>query len=94
MRGSQRKAVEMYRVRMKTRGLARLEVQVPEEDAPLLRSLARALCDPARAGAVRGVLRESAILADKVDLKELLASAPLEGLDLERSRDTGRDVEF
>ena len=26
--------------------------------------------------------------------KELLASCPLEGVDLERSRDPGRDIEF
>jgi prevent-host-death family protein len=30
----------------------------------------------------------------QIDFKEFLASAPLEGVDLERDRDRGRDVEF
>jgi antitoxin Phd len=30
----------------------------------------------------------------QVDLKELLASAPLEGVDLERPDDYGREVDF
>jgi len=29
-----------------------------------------------------------------LNLKELLESAPLEGVDLYRSRETGRDIEF
>jgi len=29
-----------------------------------------------------------------LSLKELLASAPLEGIDLDRSRDLGRDVDL
>jgi hypothetical protein len=29
----------------------------------------------------------------KVSLKALLASAPLDGIDLDRSRDVGRDVD-
>jgi antitoxin Phd len=30
----------------------------------------------------------------QIDFKEFLASAPLEGVDLERDRDHGRDVEL
>jgi prevent-host-death family protein len=30
----------------------------------------------------------------QIDFKEFLASAPLEGVDLERDRDYGRDVEL
>jgi prevent-host-death family protein len=30
----------------------------------------------------------------QVDLKELLASAPLEGVDLERPEDYGREIDF
>ena len=32
--------------------------------------------------------------ARKPDLKALLAAAPLEGIDIDRSRDPGREVEF
>jgi hypothetical protein len=40
---ARQKAVESYRERQRRRGLLRLEVQAPEDDAPLLRQLAEAL---------------------------------------------------
>ena len=60
-------------------------LHVPEEDAPLLHSLAKALADPLRAAAARSYLQERfASPSAATGLKELLASAPLEGIDLTR----------
>jgi len=39
-------------------------------------------------------LRQRFAEPPKVSLKALLASAPLDGIDLERSRDAGRDVDL
>lgn len=82
-----------HRRRMRQRGLRRVEVQVRDEDAALIRAVASALADPARADAARAALR-GGVLAKGRDLKALLEAAPLEGLDLERSRDSGRDIEL
>lgn len=79
---------------MKRAGFVRVEVQVRDEDAPLLRSVARALADPERAGDARALLRQHFIQPSAKGLKELLTAAPLDGIDLGRSRDTGRDVDL
>ncbi len=81
-----------YRRRLKRRGVVRVEVHVSRNDAPLIRGVARALTDPAREAAARTLLRERFGLAK--GLKMLLAAAPLEGLDLGRERDFGRDVDL
>ncbi len=92
-----KRAVASYRRRARRKGIVRLEVQVPREDADTVRAVAGLLRgdDPALADRVR---RQLAMLAratnGQVSLKELLASAPLEGLDLERRRDLGRDVDL
>lgn len=44
-------AVAEHRRRLRGRGLRRVEVQVRGEDAPLVRAVAAALADPARAAA-------------------------------------------
>jgi hypothetical protein len=85
-------AVAAHRERQRARGLQRVEVQVASEDAPLLRSVAAALADPARAPATRALLRARMLAPAGRDLKALLEAAPLEDDDIERSRDTGRDV--
>ena len=91
---AKKKAVASYRRRMRRKGLVRVEVQVREGDAPLLRSVAGALIDPDRAAEARALLRERFAPRAVKGLKALLAAAPLEGVDLERVRDTGRPVEL
>jgi hypothetical protein len=94
MKSSTQKAVAGHRRRLKERGLVRIEVQASKEDAPLLRRIAQALADPARAAETRRVLREQIAPYAGMGFKELLAAAPLEGVDLERHPDTGRDVDL
>jgi len=85
-------AVANYRRRMRRQGLVRIEVQVRKEDAPLLRTIAGALADPAQATAARALLRERFTSRGMKGLKALLADAPLDGIDFERVRDSGRPV--
>jgi transposase-like protein len=87
-------AVAEHRRRLRSRGLQRVEVQVPGEDAALLRAVAAALVDPGRAREARALLRGRFAPTPKRSLKQLLATAPLDGIDLERSRDDGRAVEL
>jgi hypothetical protein len=75
-------------------GFVRVEVKVRKEDASLVRHVAAALCDPARQAEARTLIRQRFGEPTKVSLKALLASAPLEGIDLERGRDFGRDVDL
>ncbi|HTU02551.1 MAG TPA: hypothetical protein VMG58_12070 [Candidatus Sulfotelmatobacter sp.] len=93
MANIKRKAVARYRGRMKRKGFVRLEIQVRREDAPLLRSVAGALAS-AEQDEARALLRERFAPRETRGLKALLAAAPLEGVDLERIRDTGRAVEL
>ena len=87
-------AITKHRRRMKRQGVLRLEVQVRKEDAPLVRSVVSALGDPEREAETRALLRERFGPPPAVSLKQLLASAPLEGIKLERARDTGRPVDL
>ena len=92
MPSTQRKALNAYRRRLKRRGIVRVEVQVRKDDAPLVRGVAQALSDPAREAEARALLRERFGSGKTRGLKALLAAAPLEGIDLTRDRDLGRDV--
>ena len=83
-----------YRRRMKRQGVVRVEVQVRKEDAALVRSVASALTDPEREADARALLRQRFAEPRTKRLKALLAAAPLEGIDLERTRDTGRTVKL
>lgn len=65
-----------------------------KEDAALMRSVASALGDPARETDARALLRQQFGSSATRGLKALLARAPLEGIDLKRSRDTGRAVDL
>ena len=87
-----RNSVTSFRRRLKRRGVVRVEVHVPKGDAPLVRGVARALADPSRATEARALLRERFGGDKAVGFKAFLASAPLEGVDLTRERDLGRDV--
>jgi len=94
MRTADKSPVTRHRERRRQQGLVRVEVQVRREDAPLLRRVAGALGDPARAEEARKLLRQGFAPRPAKSLKELLAEAPLEGIDLERSEEPGRDVEL
>lgn len=78
---------------MARRGFVRVEVNVSKDDASLVRHVAVALSDPARQAAARMLLRQRFAEPSKVSLKALLASAPLDGIDLDRGLDLGRDVD-
>lgn len=88
------KALSAYRRRLKRRGGVRVEVHVPKADAALIRQVARALDDPRRAEEARTLLRARFGPGSSQGLKALLAAAPLEGIDLTRTRDTGRAVDL
>jgi hypothetical protein len=60
----------------------------------LVRQVAAALSDPARQAAARALLQRRFAEPAGPSLKALLASAPLEGIDLDRSQDVGRDVDL
>jgi len=93
MQNTRKAAITAYRERRKRQGVVRLEMQVRREDAPLLRNVASALSDPARAE-VRALLRARFASPKSRSLKELLADVPLDGIDLDRSDDLGREVEL
>jgi hypothetical protein len=87
-------SVAKHRERKIRQGFVRVEVSVPKMDAGLVRQIAGILADPARGELARAVLRQSFAVSPQVSLKALLASAPLDGIALERESDTGRDVAF
>ncbi len=91
---SQRKAVADYRKRLKRQGLTRMEVRVRKTDASLVREVVEALSDPERQHETRALLRERFAANRPKGLKALLAAAPLEGVDLSRDEDYGRDVDL
>ena len=94
MTTSQRRAVIRHRERLQRQGIVRLEVQVHQDDVALVRGVVGALADPGRAAAARALLRDRFAPSPAMDLKTLLASAPLEGVDLERPADVDRAVEL
>lgn len=94
MTSPQRKAVANYRRRLKRQGMKRLEVRVRSADAPLVRGVVEALCDPRRERETRALLREKFATAPVRGLKALLAAAPLDSIDFKRAEDYGRDVDL
>jgi hypothetical protein len=92
---SQRKAINRFRKHLKRQGMARVEVKVRKDDAVLVRNVVRALSSPEQEQTARALLREHFGSRRAEGLKVLLlAAAPLEGLDLSRERDFGRDVDL
>src|SRR5712671_2132054 len=87
-------SLSSHRARMACQGFVRVEVNVRKEDAGLVRGVAAALSDPLRRTEARMLLRQRFVEPPKVGLKALLASAPLDGIDLDRSRDLGREVDL
>jgi len=94
MQPSQRKALSSHRRRLKRRGITRLEVRVHKDDVSLVRGVVTALSDPERASEARALLRERFRTEEVTGLKALLASAPLDDVDLARPRDLGRPVDL
>jgi hypothetical protein len=88
MSGKVKISVAMRR-RLKRQGFVRVEVHVRKEDATLVRRVADAFVDPERAPETRAVLRQRFAEPPPKGLKALLAAAPLDGIDVERSRDRG-----
>ncbi len=94
MAGKIKSSVAMHRARKERQGFVRVEVNVRKEDANLVRRVASALSDPSRQSEARKLLRQRFVESPKVSLKALLASAPLDGVNLDRDRDLGRDVDL
>jgi hypothetical protein len=94
MPSAQRNAVAAYRRKLKKSGLVRLEVKVRKADAPLVRRVVTALSDPGLEVKTRALLRKTLATSKPFGLKALLAAAPLEGIDLTRERDVGRDIDL
>jgi hypothetical protein len=74
--------------------MVRVEVNVSKNDAGLVRRVAAALSDPSRQEAARRLIQQGLIDPPEVNLKALLASAPLDGIELNRNSDLGRDVDL
>ena len=95
MNASQRKAVSRHRRRQKEKEMVRMEVSVPDSDRELIRQTAANL----RAG---GKIAEQTRAATNsiinpfggMNLKELIEAMPLGELEIERSKETGREIEF
>lgn len=94
MANASKTPLESFRKRQKQEGIVRVEVQVRKEDAVLLRGVAQALSDPTREVETRSLLKARFAAPSPVGLKALLASAPLDGIEFERSRDPGRPVDL
>jgi len=95
MTSPQNKAVTNYRKRQKKKGFVRMELNVPDTDRELIRKAAANL----RAGGDVAEKTRMALLSvinpfEGMGLKELLEAAPLEELDLERSKETWRDIDL
>ena len=86
--------VATHRARRERQGFVRVEVNVRKVDASLVRRVAAALSDPSRQAEARRLLQQRFGETPKVGLKALLASAPLDGIDLDRSPAPGRDVDL
>lgn len=92
MASKTKSSVAIHRARKERQGFVRVEVNVRKEDAHLVRRVASALSDPSRQSEARKLLRQRFVEPPKVSLKALLVAAPLDGVDLDRDRDPGRDV--
>ncbi|SDB48295.1 hypothetical protein [Belnapia rosea] len=64
------------------------------EDVPLVRAVVAALADPDQASEARALLRRRFGPEPTRSLKDLLASAPLDDIDLTRPPDAGRGIDL
>ncbi len=90
---AQRAALRRHRTRARRAGLVRVEMMAGEDDATVLRELARRL--RGREPPSTRLRRQLHRLLDShpATLKGLLAGAPLAGVDLEREQDRGREFD-
>ena len=92
---AQRKAVNRFRKRLKRQGMARVEINVRKDDAACSFATSSGRFQARNSNrTARALLREHFGSRRTEGLKALLASAPLEGLDLSRERDFGRNVDL
>jgi hypothetical protein len=91
---STQSSLTSHRERKRRHGFVRGEVSVRKEDAGLVRHVAAALSDPTRQAAARMLLRQRFAEPPGLSLKALLAAAPLDGIDLDRGHDLGREVDL
>ena len=94
MIGKSNSSVAIHRARKQREGFVRVELSIRKEDVGLVRRVASALSDPSRQDEARKLLNQGFAEPPKVSLKALLASAPLGGIDLDRDRDLGRDIDL
>lgn len=94
MAGNPKTSVAIHRARRQRQGFVRVEVSVRQEDAGLVRHIAAALSDPLREAEMRSLLQQGLAETPRASLKALLASAPLDGIELDRSADPGRPVDL
>jgi hypothetical protein len=76
--------VSGQRASLRRRGIVRVEVQVQQDDADLVRRVAKSLNDPGQRAEARALLRARFAKRSGDELKALLAAAPLDDIDLER----------
>ena len=93
MAAGRKTPVDAFRSRQRRAGIVRVEVNVAKVDAPLVRNIAKALGDPHRRNEILHLLKFR-LMPRTPDFKEFLLSAPLDGIDLIRSRDPGRDIDL
>lgn len=96
MTPSQKQAVKRHRKLQVEKGQVRLELNVPMQDREMLRSVATELRKGGYfAERMRAVLTSTLAGEELLDFKKFLELAPLDGVDLERSKETGwRDIDL
>jgi len=96
MTPAQKKAVQEHRKRQAKKGIVRMEVNVPDSDRDLISQTAAILrAGGAIAERTRSALNSVVNPYAGMNLKELIENAPpLDELDLERSKETARDIDF
>jgi hypothetical protein len=95
MSPSQRKAVETHRKRQQEKGIVRMEISVSECDKSLIKSIAVKLREGSdEADSFRSTLKIALNRPHAMTFKEMLECAPLEVMDLERSKEGWRDIEL
>ena len=94
MSTSQDKAVRAHRLRLKERGLKRVEIHVAESDVALFRQLAKILREDNEGSTLLRRRLDGLVTKRAAGLKALLAAAPLDGIRITRSHDSGRTIEL
>jgi hypothetical protein len=91
---SQDKAVRAHRLRLKERGLKRVEVHVAESDVTLFCQLAKILREDNEGSTLLRTRLDGLVTKRAAGLKALLAQAPLDGIRITRSHDSSRTIEL